>query len=153
MDRCCCSLHWLDVQEWSRDPSAAAWVPLPLPPVTTGHVRPDVSFVVRGTRLYLVGGTVAFDTMCCWSCEERHSGGNRVLDLLDDKPAWRPVADTDPSSFMRIFPLRSGSEVLIGGFGTDLALVGQVQVGANVLRNVEFRRAKFAAVRVEPAVS
>jgi hypothetical protein len=150
----CCSLHIIDLNTVLDDPANARWTELPLPPIVWGHIRPDVSFYVEGTSLYLVGGTSAFDTECCISCSHHEMTDNHLkMDLSQDVLRWQVeywTEDNDSgSAYMKVIPTPNGDHLLMGGFNKQWTLEGDMTIGDRLI-DENFKRVKFASICVQP---
>ena len=155
MDQCCSSLHLLDARALLDGDEAACWRKLPLPPVLYGHVRPDAALFVRGSRLYLLGGSNALDSTCCEQCTTYELGEvHRILDLAEEELVWRfeNADSTGACSGTRVVPMNSGQQLLVGGMDGDGVLVGEVSLDERVLPEASYKGALFAAVKVPACI-
>ncbi len=152
LSKCCCSLHVLDARAFVENPEAnIEWIELPVPPVWRGHVRPDATMFVRGSSIYLVGGTNAFETTCCPRCSSHETTDvHRVLDLAQNNLAWRfdNLQSGKGCAMMHAKQLRSGEVLLIGGMDASGRFEAEAVLDGALLSGVVFEGALFASATV-----
>ncbi len=147
MDKCCCSLHVLDVRTFLEDPVAARWVQLPTPPVNKGHVSSDATMFVRGTCIYLVGGSNVFDPLFpTLETTDIH----RVLDLAHNDLVWRfdNLGPGKGCAGMLAKQLRTGAVFMIGGMDATGRFESEPVLDGAVVPGVKFEGIVFASATV-----
>mgnify|MGYP002223819126 CR=1 FL=1 len=152
LENCCCSLKVFDARSYLAGDKETSWLTLPCPPISRGHIRPDATMFVKGTCVYLHGGSSAFDTSCCDHCSTVVTGElHRILDLAKSPLAWEfenDVQDGPGVSGMGVVPLMSGEHLLVGGTDKNRVFANEVSIDDRVLKNVTFSGVAFAQVVV-----